>query len=206
MFASDISPVDLHMNGCDVKEEIIKEEKEEEEDEEEEDDNNDDEGEEVDHMMNGAHDMKKVIQKQDSVHSNDTDTNSAGSYVDSQSVHYSSDDKHMDSQLNDEQKENGKKKLSRRHYLPSDELERLRKRERETKRRQRERHRLANTESASPVFCFLLFIFHYLIILITWVITLKYKFCSNICSNKRVMFIILYLQFGKSIEGQSDIY
>ena len=47
---------------------------------------------------------------------------------------------------------NEKKKLSRRHYLPSGELERLRKRERETKtkRRQRERHRLANN-STSPV-------------------------------------------------------
>ena len=38
-------------------------------------------------------------------------------------------------------KENGIKRLSRRHYLPSEELERLRKRERDAKRKQREKHR-----------------------------------------------------------------
>ena len=129
---NDISP-----DGLDMSSEVKAESKEEEDDEE--------------HLVNGSNDHKKLIQKQDSVHSNDTDTNSAGSYHDGQSVHYSSDDKAMDCQLNDDQKENGKKKLSRRHYLPSEELERLRKRERETKRRQRERHRLANMDSISPV-------------------------------------------------------
>ena len=41
------------------------------------------------------------------------------------------------------------RKVSRRHYLPSEELEKLRKRERDAKRKQRERYRQASNDQVS---------------------------------------------------------
>ena len=59
----------------------------------------------------------------------------------SESVAYSSDE---NSSLGDK---DGSKKLSHRYFLPSEELEKLRKRERDAKRKQREKQRLAKDQS-----------------------------------------------------------
>lgn len=91
-------------------------------------------------------DEDRKFQKQIST-SNETDSN-CGSNQDTQSMLYSSDENSMDAS-NKEFISNGKK-ISRRHFLPTDELERLRKRERDAKRKQRERTRLlANNDNFS---------------------------------------------------------
>ena len=80
------------------------------------------------------------------------ETASNGS-VDSQSAFYSSDDNSKEGSLTDSgtMRDANGKKISRRHYLPSDELERIRKRERDAKRKQREKQKLGSGSDRSMV-------------------------------------------------------
>ena len=89
-------------------------------------------------------DTLKMMHKQDSAISNDTDSNPGSIYSEPpQLSFYPPDENPPDTDQIDSQR------ISRRQFLPSEELEKLRRRERDAKRKQRERHRIANGSSPS---------------------------------------------------------